>query len=81
MSREVEHFIFEGIPYGDGECLCFAVDGATFKSMTGEEPDEMDLFSDWLVRDEPELQGKYRLYPGSLFSSEHRRFEVRSWKG
>ena len=46
---------FEGIPSGDHECFCWAVDEETFTRVTGKEPGEFD--------GNPFNEGLFSLYP------------------
>lgn len=74
-------FTFEGIPAGDGECFCFAVDANTFYRITGEKPGDWSLIPAWIAENNPDLRDKHALSPYHLFPKGHTLFEVSSWKG
>lgn len=57
-------FEFEGIPSGDYECFCWAVDLETFVRITGEQPDEFDSSRFH--------EGLYQLYPDDLLRGVNR---------
>ena len=60
--------IFQGIPSGDHECFCFAVDKETFIKFNKREPDKYDIC--------PFHIDKYKLYPNKLFSGYSKSIEV-----
>ncbi len=57
-------FEFEGIPSGDHECFCFAVDRETFIRIEEREPErpEENHFN----------HGMFNLYPNALFGDKRR---------
>lgn len=66
MIRQME---FEGIPSGDYECFCFAVDRETFVRLKGEEPDEHD--------ENDFHEGMFKIYPGTLFGHSEAKIQVK----
>jgi len=48
---------FVGVPSGDGECLCWLVDKATYIRISGGKPTQFDRGS---------KRGTYMLYPGDV---------------
>ena len=59
-KKEVKRVEFEGIPSGDYECFCWAVDRETYVRIKGEEPREFD-------ENTPFYPGLFKLYPSDLF--------------
>lgn len=66
MIRQIE---FEGIPSGDYECFCFAVDRETFVRVNGTEPNEYD--------GNHFHEGLYSLYPNALFGRSETKIQVK----